>query len=48
MTQSHNDDVDMLKSRIDDIELMLEKQNKLISDVEASIKHCRYQIYCKL
>ena len=48
MAQSSNDDVDRLKSRIDNIELMLEKQNKLINDIEASIKHCIYQIYCKL
>jgi len=48
MVQTTNDDVDMLKPRIDNIELMLETQNKLISDIEASIKHCIYQIYCKL
>ena len=48
MAQSANDDVDMLKSRIDNIELMLEKQSKLISDIEASIEHCINQIYCKL
>ena len=48
MAQSSNDDVDMSKSRIDNIEAMLEKQNKLIKDIEASINHCIYQIYCKL
>ena len=39
MWQTINDDVDVVKSRIDNIELMLEKQNKLISDIEASVKH---------
>ena len=48
MGQTTNDDVDMLKSKIDDIELMLENRNKLISDIEASIKHCISRIYCKL
>ena len=42
-----NDDVDVLKSRIDNIGLML-KRNKLSSDIEASIKHCIYQTCCKL
>jgi len=46
--QTTHDDVDVLKSRIDNIELMLEDQNKLISDIEASIKHCIYQVYCDL
>ena len=41
-----NDDIELLKSRIDNIEVMLEQQNKFISDIEANIKHCRYQIYC--
>ena len=44
MAQSSNDDVDMLKSRIDNVELMLGKQSKLINDIEANIKHCIYQI----
>ena len=48
MAQSNNDDVDMLKLRIDNLELTLEKQNKLNNDIEASIKHCIYQMYCKL
>jgi hypothetical protein len=48
MAQSSNDDVDMLKSRTDNIELMQEKQIKLINDIEASMKHCIYPIYCKL
>ena len=48
MGQTTNDDVDMLKLRVDNIELMLENQNKLISDIEASIKLCTYQIYCRL
>ena len=48
MGQNTNDDVELLKSRIDNIDLMLENQNKLISDIESSIKHCIYQIYCKL
>ena len=43
-----NDDIELLKSRIDNIEVMIEKQNKFISDIEANIKHCIYQIYCKL
>ena len=40
--------IDLLKSRIDNIELMLENQDKLISDIEASSKRCIYQIDCKL
>ena len=48
MGQTSNDDVELLKSRIDNIEVMLENQNKLISDIEASLKHCIYQIYCTL
>ena len=44
MVQTSNDDVELLKSRIDNIEVTLESQNKLISDIEASIKHCIYQI----
>ena len=40
MVQTTNDDVDVLKSRIDNIELTLENQNKIISDIEASVKHC--------
>ena len=48
MAQSSNVYVDMLKPRIDSIEVMLEKQNKLINDIEASLKHCTYQIYSKL
>jgi hypothetical protein len=40
MGQTRNDDVELLKSRIDNIEVMLENQNKLISDIEASVKHC--------
>ena len=48
MGQTTNDDADALKSRIDSTELLIEKQNKLISDIEASIKHCIYQNYCKL
>ena len=39
MAQSSNDDVDMLKSRIDNNDLMLEKQSKLVNDIEAIIKH---------
>jgi len=26
---------------------MLEKENELINDIEASIKHCACQVYCK-
>ena len=48
MGQTTNDDVELLESRIDNTELMLENQNKLISDIEASIKHCIYRTYCKL
>ena len=48
MAQSSNDDVDTLKPRIDNVEFMLEKQNKLINDIKASIKHCICQIYFKL
>ena len=48
MKPTTNDDVELLKSRIDNIEIMMEKQNKLINDMEANIKHCIYQIYCKL
>ena len=47
MGQATNDDVDVLKTRNDNIELMLEEQNKLISGIEANIKHWIYQIYCK-
>ena len=36
--QSTTDDVELLKSRVDNIEVMLEKQNKFINDIEASIK----------
>ena len=46
--QTSNDDIELLKARIDNIEIMLESQNKLISDIESNIKHCIYQIYCKL
>jgi len=46
--QTSNDDIELLKARIDNIEVMLESQNKLISDIESNIKHCIYQIYCKL
>ena len=42
MRQTSNDDVEVSKSRIDNIELMLEKQNKLIKYIEASIKHIIY------
>ena len=45
---TNDDDIELLKARIDNIELMLQNQNKLISDIESSIKHCIYQIYCKL
>ncbi len=45
---SNDDDIELLKARIDNIELMLQNQNKLISDIESNIKHCIYQIYCKL
>ena len=48
MGQTTNDDVDVLKSRIDNIELVLENQNILIRAMEASITHCIYQIYCNL
>ena len=48
MGQTTNDDMELLKARIDNIEVMLETQNKLIGDIEANIKHCIYQIYCKL
>ena len=48
MGQTTNNDVELLKSRNDNIELMLESQNKLISDIEARIKHCIYQTHCKL
>ena len=48
MKPTTNDDVELLKSRIDNIEITMEKQNKLINDMEANIKHCIYQIYCKL
>ena len=48
MGQTSNDDVELLKSRIDNIEVMLENENKFIGDIEASIKRCTYQIYCKL
>ena len=43
MWQTGNADVEFLKSRIDNIEVMFENQNKLISYIEASIKHCIYQ-----
>ena len=39
MGQTTNDDVEILKSRIDNIDLMLANQHKLIIDIEASIKH---------
>ena len=48
MGQPTNDDIELLKARIDNIEVMLQNQNKLISDIESNIKHCIYQIYCKL
>ena len=40
MRQTSNDDVELVKSRIDNIEVMLENRNKLIGDFEASMKHC--------
>ena len=43
MGQTTNDDVELLKSRSDNIELMLENQNNLISDIEARIKLCIYR-----
>ena len=43
-----NDDIELLKLRIDNIEMKLQNQNKLINDIEANIKQCIYQIYCKL
>ena len=48
MGQPTNDVLELLKARIDNIEVMLQNQNKLISDIESNIKHCIYQIYCKL
>ena len=48
MGQPTNDDIELLKARIDNIEVMLQNQNKLIGDIESNIKHCTYQIYCKL
>ena len=36
IAQSTNDDVGMLKSWIDNVEVMLEKQNKSLNDIEAS------------
>ena len=48
MEQTSNDDIELLKSRIDNLELMLENQNELFNDTKAIIKHCTYQIYCKL
>jgi len=48
MEQTSNDDIELLKSRIDNIELMLENPNKLCNEIESNIKHCKYQIYCKL
>ena len=48
MGQTSNDGTELLKSRIDNIEFMLENQNKAFNDIEANIKQCIYQIYCKL
>ena len=48
MEQTSNDDMELLKSRLDNTELMLENQNKLFNDIEGNIKHCIYQIYCTL
>ena len=48
MEQTSNDDIELLQSRVDDIELMIENQNKLFNAIEANVKHCIYQIYCKL
>ena len=46
--QTTNEDIELLKSRTDNIELMLENQSKLTSDIGASIKHCIHQMYCNL
>ena len=48
MGETTNDDIDLLKARIDNIEVMLENPNKFTCDLEANIKYCIYQIYCKL
>ena len=48
MDKTTHVDVELLKSRIDNIGLMLENQNKLSSDIQASTKYCIYQIHCKL
>ena len=47
MKPTTNDDVELLKSRIDNIEITMEKQNKRINDMEATIKHCIYESVCK-
>ena len=39
MEQTSNGDIELLKSRIDNIELMIENQNKLFNDIEANIEH---------
>ena len=44
MRQTTNDDVELLESWNDNLALMLGIQNKRISDIEASIEHCTYQI----
>ena len=48
MGQTSNDDIEMLKSRIDIDELMLDNKYKLFNDIESNTKLCIYQIYCKL
>jgi len=45
---TNDEQIDLLKSRIDNIELILQKQMKLIEDVEKNIQNCLYKIYCKL
>ena len=42
------DEILLNSNKIKEKSQVFENQNKLISDIEASVKHCIYQIYCKL
>lgn len=45
---TNDEQIDLLKSRIDNLELILQKQMKLVEDMERNIQNCLYKIYCKL
>ena len=47
-TPTNTEDINLLKSRIDNLELVIQNHIKSTEEMEKNILNCLYKIYCKL